>query len=292
MRQFAAPHLYKNGPPSAGHFRFCGLDQWSDRRAHNPDVVGSNPTAATIHQLRPPMPRQADIAGRLLPVAGQLPERTDMSTSIWQEFKQWVDLLWHHATNGTLPPAPTAASGPVAISPAPAPSVSPSPVPTPAATATLSDGVLEVDSRGFAKLAAIENQRATDPKWHNAPMWYAIEGLPNETFEARANLTEAKEMLAMGSTGAVDSGVGVLNNAYAMTQVGTGFGYQRGTPYPDARSFIGDNVDAGGNVVYRGLRPSDIPAWVAACNANYEKFVAQNYPHPEDAIPSTVFRGG
>lgn len=200
--------------------------------------------------------------------------------NIFHIIAQWIQHFFHlHAAGHDVPLPPQPGDAAVTIGPVVPPA------------SILPDGVLAIDARGFAKLAAIEDERAKNPRWKNAPPWWAIEGLASESFEARANLTEAKLILFAGSTGAISSGTGALNNAYAMTPGGAGFGYNRGSPYSDARSFIGDNVDEDGNVVYRGPRPSDMPAFVAACNANYDAHVAQNYPHPEDAIPSTVFRG-
>lgn len=189
---------------------------------------------------------------------------------MWQAIKNFFARLF--GKNPVSAPAPVvsapASSAPVPA-PAPAPTPAPSPVPDETSALPLPEGVIAIDDRGFAKFAAVEAERASNPNWANAVEWYAIEGLGKyETFTTRANLTEAWFLLAMGSSGAITDGALCVNTAYAMTPDPENVkAYIRGLPYEDARSFIQDNKDSTGNVVYRGPRPSDIPAWVAACNA-------------------------
>lgn len=212
------------------------------------------------------------------------------------ELQNWWNTLLHHAKNGTLPPAPTPGSGPVVVAPVPAPEPVPAPAPAapadtaaptpaPAPAAPLPEGVLQLDARGFVQLTDIESERASNPLWANAPKWWAIEldGYP-VSFDARSNLTEAKFLLMAGS--GTRLAASVVNTAYAMTANPNGFGYTRGLPYDDALSFIGDNGDASGNIVYRGPRPADMKAFIANCNADHAAAVARHDPRASDYIPS------
>lgn len=231
----------------------------------------------------------------------------------------WFKKLVHHnAAGGTISPVPppavvTTAPGPVpALTAAPSPSAAaPQPAPQPpsfipqptqqapaaapvtvpapavavgATSSPLPSGVIAIDDRGFCQLAAIESERASNPNWAKVPKWFAIE-LDNYSlsFNAAANLTEAKLLLATGAVNGLNAQA--LNQAYAMSPSPTGANYERGLPYTDALSFIGDNKDLSGAVTFKGPRPSDMSTFVANCNAAYAAAVARG---DVNAVANTI----
>jgi len=197
--------------------------------------------------------------------------------STWQVFKQWVDLMWHHATNGTLPPVPTEASGPVSVPPAatpvapPAVVAAPTPVAPPLSTVTeWVNGMSQPDSLGFVKLQLIEQQRAYDPRWSKVAEWYSIKDILTTftlTDEQRLNVEANMVECAVTANGPLAGdhpfdGRALTQAFLASAPTRPGATYSRGPQLFNTMSFASGFVDKPDPTV------ADLPAFIAACNAS------------------------
>jgi hypothetical protein len=179
-----------------------------------------------------------------------------------KNLKHWIDTIFHHHGNGTLPPAPT--NAPVSINPAPS------------GGGMWTHGMSQPDDRGAVMLQAVEAKRASDPKWAGVTKWFFIKDAVTTFYTGKdvpldlsANLEDAALMLSPAiSGGAYHLDGRGLYSAYAYTaaEPGSGAKFVRGAEMTDAQAFPGDNV-VNGVVLKAGPDISVIDAFIANCDA-------------------------
>lgn len=198
-------------------------------------------------------------------------------SSIWKEIEAWFAAILHHAHAGTLPPAPTVASGPVSLPPVPAAA----PVHAPAASAAVAAAaavapptpvvplappatpvvasvsgmtlVQPSDSVAYVTLDLIDAEIAKNPNWAKACHNYLVPAMLFTFTLTNAQQKFVSDALAtstvMGDASSLD-GRGIQNNAI------------------DLRP-----VDPPGGILafQQAFVMANLAAWIDGCNAAYAK---------------------